>query len=970
MSGLPALPEDRAARRVGTVLAGKYGIERLLGVGGMASVYAGVHRNGRRVAIKLLHQELGIVGDIRARFVREGYVANAVGHPGAVHVHDDDVDEDGAVFLVMELLDGETLADRSRRRGGALPCREVLALAHQLLDVLAAAHARGVVHRDIKPENLFLTTEGVLKVLDFGVARMRDDASAHVTVTGARIGTPAFMPPEQALGRTAEIDARTDVWAAGATMFTLLAGRTVHTAPSAAELIVITATTPARSLAEHAPDVPPEIVAVVDRALAFSRDDRWPDARSMQRALGEACLAAFGEALDPAAVGPLPPVRPTVPLSENERETLPYDAAQAPTLPTPPALPRHMTPRTTRPSGPPRSSRTTDPARLPSSSRSSDPALEPTDVSSPPPRSSPLDSLRCAPVSSSVRSSSPGLPSTAEEPRSSASGRFPESAAAPAAPRRARWPWIAAALVAVAGASFGIARFTAGAAAPSSPSGAGTAAIPAGESSAHGAAPPGACVKNTDCHSPGPSICRKEDGVCVALETAQCKVLASPGDVENDATIWIGAMFPTSMAPARYGPLSGNAVDLARRDFVSMTGGLLPVRPGAPKRPIGVVLCDDREAPEPAARHLVMDVRVPAILGFALSKEVMELSTSLFIPRGVLVLAANTATSLRELPRSASGQRLVWRVTTSVDMNIPALAALLAGVVEPELRAEPGLLAPGEPIRMALVRVANPSGQSYADSVSTGLRFNGKSVIENGDHFRQFQSNADFEIHPEDDARVAAQIAEYAPQVILHVGSEALPIAIERAWLPSTRHRPRHISPSGYVDPSVLSWVREHPEFRRRYRALDAASPPELVSRYVLHYNETFTPPMSTSDSVSAPYDAFYLFAYAAAALGSEPITGPALAGAIPRLLPGGTPIDVGSGGIYKALYTLAEGKNIDLRGVMTTLDFDLHTGDATVDYSERCLSTGSAAEPPRMVPSGLYFRPALGKLDGASRCP
>lgn len=948
MSGLPALPEDRAARRVGTVLAGKYGIERLLGTGGMASVYAAVHRNGHRVAIKVLHQELGIVGDIRARFVREGYVANAVGHPGAVHVHDDDVGEDGAVFLVMELLEGETLADRCQRRGGALPCREVLALAHQLLDVLAAAHARGVVHRDIKPENLFLTTEGVLKVLDFGVARMRDDASAHVTVTGARIGTPAFMPPEQALGRTAEIDARTDVWAAGATMFTLLAGRTVHTAPSAAELIVITATTPARSLAEHAPDVPPEIVAVVDRALAFSRDDRWPDARSMQRALGEACLAAFGEALDPAAVGPSPPVRPTVPLSENERETLPYDAAQAPTLPTPPALPRHMTPQPTRPSGPP---------------RSSPPAQEPTHVSSPPPRSSPLDSPRGAPVPSSARPSSSGSPrppSTAEQP----------SGSAPALPRRARWPWVAAALVAVAGASFGIARFTAGSAAPPSPSVAGTAAIPAGDSSAHGEALPGACVKNTDCHGPGPSICRKEDGVCVALETAQCKVLASPGDVENDATIWIGAMFPTSMAPTRYGPLSGNAVDLARRDFASMTGGLLPVRPGAPKRPIAVVLCDDREAPEPAARHLVMDVRVPAILGFALSKEVMELSTSLFIPRGVLAFAANTATSLRDLPRSPSGARLVWRVTTSVDMNIPALAALLEGVVEPDLRAEPGLLAPGEPIRVALVRVTNPSGQSYADSMSTGLRFNGKSAIENGDHFRQFQTAESLTDNPEEDARVAKQIAEYAPHVIFHAGSDQLPVMIERAWLPSTRHRPRQISPSGYVVARALTWAREHPDFRRRYRALDAASSPELLSRYVLHYNETFTPPMNASDAVSAPYDAFYLFAYAAAALGPEPITGPALAGAISRLLPGGSPIDVGPGGIYKALYTLAEGKNIDLRGVMTTLDFDLHTGDATVDYSELCLSPGSAGEPPRMVPSGLFFRPALGKLEGASRCP
>jgi serine/threonine-protein kinase len=158
----------RARTRVGSVLREKWRLDALLGVGGMAAVYSATHRNGSRVAVKILHPELSVNVQVKTRFLREGYVANAVGHDGAVRVSDDDTAEDGAAFLVMELLDGETLEDRRMRFGGRLSEDEVLAMAEQLLDVLAAAHAKGVVHRDLKPENVFLTRAGQVKVLDFG----------------------------------------------------------------------------------------------------------------------------------------------------------------------------------------------------------------------------------------------------------------------------------------------------------------------------------------------------------------------------------------------------------------------------------------------------------------------------------------------------------------------------------------------------------------------------------------------------------------------------------------------------------------------------------------------------------------------------------------------------------------------------------------------------------------------------------
>ncbi len=289
----------RAEARIGTVLRGKYRIDRVLGVGGMAVVYVATHRNQKQFAVKLLHPELSIREDIRQRFLREGYAANSVKHPGAVAVLDDDMAEDGAAFLVMELLEGESVEALWERCGSKLPLAASLYIIHQMLDVLAAAHAKGIVHRDIKPANLFVTNEGVVKVLDFGIARVRDLAAtgAQATGTGVLLGTPAFMAPEQALGKASEMDAQTDLWAVGATLFTLLSGRSVHEGETGTQVLILAATTPAPSLAAVVPDAPPPVVAFVDRALAYAKSQRWPTAEAMRDGLGQTQLAVFGRRL-------------------------------------------------------------------------------------------------------------------------------------------------------------------------------------------------------------------------------------------------------------------------------------------------------------------------------------------------------------------------------------------------------------------------------------------------------------------------------------------------------------------------------------------------------------------------------------------------------------------------------------------------------------------------------------------------
>jgi serine/threonine-protein kinase len=250
----------------------------------------------------MLHRELSIDASIKGRFLREGYVANKVGHAGAVSEIDDDTAEDGAVYLVMDLLEGETLDGRAQRGGGKLDPSEVLAMADQLLDVLAAAHDKGIVHRDIKPENVFITREGVIKVLDFGIARVKELSTASTaTRAGSTMGTPAFMPPEQARGRWEEVDARSDLWAVGATMHTLLTSRLVHEAHTVNEQLLAAMTAKAPSISAIVLGLPPQAIELIDRSLAFDRKDRWPDARTMQNALRIAYQALIG---NPIATAP------------------------------------------------------------------------------------------------------------------------------------------------------------------------------------------------------------------------------------------------------------------------------------------------------------------------------------------------------------------------------------------------------------------------------------------------------------------------------------------------------------------------------------------------------------------------------------------------------------------------------------------------------------------------------------------
>jgi serine/threonine-protein kinase len=318
------------------VLNDKWTLERLIGVGGMAAVYAARHRNGARAAVKLLHPELSRLREVRERFLREGYAANRVEHEGVVKVMDDDVvasgEEAGSAYLVMELLEGKSLQSRMEE-GPAVSEREFLGIASAVLEVLEAAHARGVIHRDLKPENLFLLTPGDqaefertprLKVLDFGLARIADGQTT--TAYGLALGTPSFMSPEQAAGKTNEIDGRTDLFALGTTGFRVRTGRKLHEGAGAVDLVSKMASLPAPPIATVCRDVSPAFARVIDRALKFKKEDRYESATAMREDVQRAVEELDGAARTVLSLDVQPPAssrRASTPAKASPRKSLP-----------------------------------------------------------------------------------------------------------------------------------------------------------------------------------------------------------------------------------------------------------------------------------------------------------------------------------------------------------------------------------------------------------------------------------------------------------------------------------------------------------------------------------------------------------------------------------------------------------------------------------------------------------------------
>jgi len=264
---------------------GNYRLLEVLGQGGMGVVYMGEHSLlGRKAAIKVLRSELSKRADIVARFFNEARATSQVSHPSIVSCLDFGHDRGGSAYIVMELLEGESLRDRLDREE-CIPWTRAVTIAKQVASALGAAHELGVVHRDLKPDNVYLVEDPDVvggeraKVLDFGIAKLADDtgvASVFRTRTGSLIGTPIYMSPEQCRG-AGEVDKRTDIYSLGCVLYQMVCGRPPFIGAGHGDLIIMHMTVPPKPPRMLEPSVPEWLEQVILRMLAKKPDERYGD---------------------------------------------------------------------------------------------------------------------------------------------------------------------------------------------------------------------------------------------------------------------------------------------------------------------------------------------------------------------------------------------------------------------------------------------------------------------------------------------------------------------------------------------------------------------------------------------------------------------------------------------------------------------------------------------------------------------
>ncbi len=290
-AGRSAEPAHNDQELIGSTLSGRYQITRKVGQGGMGVVYEATHTLiGKRVAVKVLLDKYARREALVARLEQEARLASSIGHEHIVDINDFGITEDGRNFVVMEFLEGESLAECLQRET-RLPEQRVLQIGSQAASALAAAHAKGIVHRDIKPENLFLLRrkdKDFVKVVDFGISKsMRssgEEDAPRLTQTGMVLGTPLYMSPEQARGDD-DLDARVDVYALGVIMYEASTGRVPFQGTNYLSVISqVLGDEPTRPR-ELAPNLSDELEAVILRAMAKDRRERYQSCDELQHDL-------------------------------------------------------------------------------------------------------------------------------------------------------------------------------------------------------------------------------------------------------------------------------------------------------------------------------------------------------------------------------------------------------------------------------------------------------------------------------------------------------------------------------------------------------------------------------------------------------------------------------------------------------------------------------------------------------------
>ena len=900
--------------------------------------------------VKQMHPDVGDDERRRNMFLDEARLSARLNHPNIVQTNE--VGFDGEqYFIEMEYLEGHSLAAlmRETEATGGIPLPIALFILMQVLLGLHYAHELRdlegrplhVVHRDVSPHNVIVTYEGAVKLLDFGIAKAVDSSSR--TEAGAMIGKLHYMAPEQVLsgrylsGKAAApgervIDRRADVFAVGILLWQAMTRKRLWADHSDLDVArrIAAGDIPKPSAVE--PSVDPSLEAICMKALAPEPADRFATAAEFADAL-DAVLRAGDEHVGARQIGELmgrlfgAQREKQRALIERRIKTVSEEPAGASLNPVDaPSDPRYLR-MGARDSSPPAAS--SGPTAAPSEETGSD------------------------------------TRTVAEVPNARRSGELPPetgSAAKPTAPRaRAgsrRWAFVLAPLAIVA---LGIGAFVRPTSRPSPV--VQTTGTPKCSTNAQ-------CI---DAHQGSPYLCRKDSGACVALASDDCVVHAEPADARNDDTIWLGTMFPmTGMDAPAFGVRYAEAVELARRDFATVSHGI-PTSTDGRSRPLGFVMCDDASAPERVARHLALELHVPGVIGFHSSRDIIDFAQSLFIPNDVVaVTAINHSDLVTAIPQAPGTPRLVWRATTSVSHDVEAMAAIVGSLVEPQVRASGAITGP---IRVALLRADTTVGLSVSDALIRTLRFNGKTAVGNGGNYRDigYGDNRSREATPQLDAAVT-KLLDFKPHVIAWVADElvlrSVLLPLEEQWPKGQRYRPFHVILGPSSIGAILDFVGKDAERRRRFVRINTPTTTVASNRFTTHFNEAFHEKLPVSDAPRPAYDAVYVLAYAAYAAGDAPITGSSLAKGIARLVGPGPTIEVGPAKIFSGLSALRAGQNIELLGSETRLHFDLATGEADVDAVVQCIKADEHGMAVDSVDSGMFYRAATKALEGTFACP
>jgi serine/threonine-protein kinase len=847
----------------------RYEVIELLGSGGMGEVYRARDRKlARLVALKILRVESTLGTEGAARLLREARATASLAHPNVVAVYDvgevqEPAEHRGLAYIAMEIVDGASL--RTLLGDSSIPLSKRVDWMRDVASALVAAHDAGIVHRDIKPENVMVRADGLVKVLDFGIARRaatsidvwssteghslatNNDAGASLpmlTGQGAIVGTPFYMAPEQLRGEV--IDARADQFAWGVVAYALLTGKFpwpggVEPLAVLSQILSLDPTPPAELDAA----IPAGLSRVILRALAKKREDRFPSMSAVLEALGAESTAAPGPTLSP---------------------------------------------------GTGTSGRVVD----------------------------------------------------VEPPSAARSGRVPR-----ADRKSLRTAAIVAALLVALGAGGATLRARRGAGDTAKPASAAPASAPAGE-----------CTVNADCvraHGGEPWHCNTQRHACIPVASPDCKVYAEPHDAEASDVVWLGGLFPFDSKSGLVPEMRG--ADLARREFAQVLGPSAGRGGALHARPIAVAMCDEGGDPERALRHLVEDVEVPAVIGFRSSATALSVIPTELLPNHVLsFVSISQAPAITRIPQPPNEPRLIWRSTLDRDECVRPLAALVSDVLEPKARAA-GLGT--QPLRVATVWGKSAS-HDMVDALFAALHFNGKDALSNGSSFRQF-------VLEEGAAQAKALVEDlvaFAPNIVFFADEAFVANVLPGLEAGSGARRPTYVTEDG-LSQSVAAFVGADAGRRHRFFAATNVSTTMANAELVLRYNMAYPrEPVLRTEAPQPSYDAFYALAYATYALGDAAVTGPALSGALDRLLPPGRRVSVGPAPIYEAFGALRAGERIDLVGAIGPLDFDRAKGEAPIDYSIVCLGKDDRGLAFSSVDSGLVYDARANELRGVLHCP